>query len=54
MSLYNRFDPDRERPSVWPVLLRVILLVAILAIVLIFQHELGHGPATCMRAFGVH
>lgn len=53
MPFGNRFDPDRERPSVTPVLLRVLLLAGILIVVIVFQQELGEGGANCMRAFGM-
>lgn len=53
MPFGNRFAPDRERPSVAPVLLRVLLLAGILVIVIVFQQELGQGATNCMRAFGM-
>ena len=53
MPFGNRFDPNRERPSVAPVLLRVVLLAGILVVVILFQQELGQGAANCMRAFGM-
>lgn len=52
MPLGNRFGPDRDRPSVTPILLRVLLLAGILIVVIVFQQELGQGAANCMRAFG--
>ena len=53
MPFGNRFDPDRDRPSVTPVLLRVVLLAGILIVVILFQRELGEGAANCMGAFGL-
>lgn len=53
MPLGNRFGPDRERPSVLPVLLRVALLAGVLIVVIVFQRELGQGATNCMALFGL-
>lgn len=53
MPLGNRFGPDRERPSVLPVVLRALVLGGILVTVVLFRSELGQGAANCMGLFGL-